>query len=257
MKSINLIVLGVVVVAAAAFSFSPAADVIKNPKRVEAGKGFAVVELFTSEGCSSCPPADALVERIQRENDNKQIYILAFHVDYWDHQGWKDRFGAPEFSDRQRRYADWLHLGTLYTPQVVVNGATEYVGSDESRIGRAIAKALGQAPANVLTLSGTLSDKRIDIAYQTSAPEKDTELALALVQKSALSKVRAGENSGRSLAHIQIVRDLLRVAIDAGDEQTASLNIPDDVGGSGWEVIGFVQQKSTGHIISAARFDVK
>ncbi|MBL0740558.1 DUF1223 domain-containing protein [Chryseolinea sp. Jin1] len=255
MKSINLLVLAVVVVAAAAFSFSPAADVIKNPGRADDARGFAVVELFTSEGCSSCPPADALVEKIQRENNNDQIYILAFHVDYWDHQGWKDRFGDPEFSNRQRQYAEWLNLGTLYTPQVVVNGATEYVGSDESRIGRAIANGLAQSAANVLTLKGTLADKRVDIVYQVSVSKKDTELVLALVQKSALSKVKAGENMGRSLAHIQIVRGLLRVPVARNDQQNVSLNFPDD-GANGWEVIGFVQQKSDGHILGAARFDV-
>src|SRR5882757_7431762 len=95
-------------------------------------KGFAVVELSTSEGCSSCPPADELVEKIQKDNKNGKIYILAFHVDYWDHQGWKDRFSDREFSNRQRQYAGWLNLQTVYTPQIVVNGTTEYVGSDQS-----------------------------------------------------------------------------------------------------------------------------
>jgi hypothetical protein len=91
------------------------------------------------EGCSSCPPADELIDRIQKDNDNKQIYIMAFHVDYWDHQGWKDRFSDPEFSKRQRQYANWLNLQTVYTPQIVVNGATEHVGSDQDAI-------LGQSP---------------------------------------------------------------------------------------------------------------
>jgi hypothetical protein len=85
-------------------------------------KGFAVVELFTSEGCSSCPPADDLVAKIQKENNDQPVYILAFHVDYWNNLGWKDSFSSSAFSKRQNQYADWLNLRSVYTPQVIVNG---------------------------------------------------------------------------------------------------------------------------------------
>src|SRR5882757_10188754 len=95
-----------------------------------AANGFAVVELFTSEGCSSCPSADALVAAVQKENKDQPVYILAFHVDYWDRLGWKDAFSDAAYSDRQRAYASWLRLSSIYTPQVVVNGRKEFVGSD-------------------------------------------------------------------------------------------------------------------------------
>src|ERR1700744_6104626 len=100
----------------------------------DAGKGFAVIELFTSEGCSSCPPADALVARVQKESNDKPVYILAFHVDYWNRLGWKDVFSSAEYSERQNQYARWLKLSSVYTPQIVVNGRTEFVGSEEANL---------------------------------------------------------------------------------------------------------------------------
>ncbi|MES2112408.1 MAG: DUF1223 domain-containing protein [Bacteroidota bacterium] len=102
------------------------------------GKGFAVIELFTSEGCSSCPSADALVARVEKEATDKPVYILAYHVDYWNRLGWKDAFTSPEYSARQSQYADWLNLSSVYTPQIVVNGRKEFVGSEEGTLRNAI-----------------------------------------------------------------------------------------------------------------------
>src|ERR1700730_14813133 len=120
-------------------------------------KGFAVVELFTSEGCSSCPPADELVARIQKENNDQPVYILAFHVDYWNNLGWKDSFSSSAFSKRQNQYADWLNLRSVYTPQVILNGRKEFVGSDEGLLRNAIKAGLQKvSPAQV-----TLNDVQI------------------------------------------------------------------------------------------------
>src|ERR1700743_3380708 len=102
-------------------------------------KGFAVVELFTSEGCSSCPPADAVVAKLQKESAGKPIYILAYHVDYWNHLGWKDAFSDAAYSARQKDYAQYLKIEGIYTPQIVVNGKTEFVGSEEGTLHKAIA----------------------------------------------------------------------------------------------------------------------
>ena len=216
-------------------------------------KGFAVVELFTSEGCSSCPPADKLVEKIQKDNPNKQVYILAFHVDYWDHQGWKDKFSAQEFTARQRLYANWLNLQTIYTPQIVVNGATEYVGSDENSVMQAITDGLDQAATTALTLQAKIEGNKIQVEHQVTGHEKNTELVLALVQKSAQSNVRAGENAGRSLSHVQIVRQLQR--IDINSKKTIVINPPTGFTKEGWELIGMIQRTTDGHITAATRFD--
>jgi hypothetical protein len=218
----------------------------------ENNKGFAVVELFTSEGCSSCPPADELVEKIQNDNKNKEIYILAFHVDYWDHQGWKDKFSDPEFSKRQRQYASWLNLRTIYTPQIVVNGRAEYVGSDQGSVLKAISQGLDQPSAGTLTLRSKIADGKAIITYEKTGGEKNAQLVLALVEKSAKSKVKAGENSGRDLSHVQIVRQLLRSELNG--TESISMKLPGDFTAKGWELIGFVQQKN-GHITAASRLD--
>src|ERR1700755_2161390 len=106
--------------------------------RPAAGDGVAVGELFTSEGCSSCPPADALVAAVQKEEKDQPVYILAFHVDYWDRLGWKDAFSSADYTARQKQYAQWLKLPQYYTPQAVINGTTECVGSEEANLRNAI-----------------------------------------------------------------------------------------------------------------------
>ena len=171
-------------------------------------KGFALVELFTSEGCSSCPPADELVAKIQKDNPNQPIYILAYHVDYWDHQGWKDTYSDAEYTKRQSRYAEWLHLETIYTPQIVTNGKTELVGSNERALLSSITTGLNETPAQTLHLNSTVKNGQINVRYETGSFLKQSELTIALVQKSGQSQVKAGENSGRNLTHVQIVRKL-------------------------------------------------
>src|SRR3954452_5453128 len=119
----------VFIVALFCFGFATRKPVLR--KAASKGKAFAVIELFTSEGCSSCPPADELVSRLLSEN-KQNIYILSFHVDYWNRLGWKDSFSDPAFSARQKQYANYLSLDGVYTPQIVVNGEHQFVGSDES-----------------------------------------------------------------------------------------------------------------------------
>ncbi len=246
--------LGVLAAVAAAVKNSQVENSKKKLKAGENPSGFAVVELFTSEGCSSCPPADKLLESIQKSNQDR-VYILAFHVDYWDHQGWKDSFGDPEFTARQRQYADWLGLQGLYTPQVVVNGATEYVGSHSGSILGAIAEGLEQASPKTLALEGAVAGDKVNIRYHGDGDEKNSELVLTLVEQSAQSNVRAGENSGRRLSHVQIVRGMLHVPLGGDRKKEIAMNLPSDFTEKGWEIIGFVQRKTDGHITAVDRFD--
>src|ERR1700743_69163 len=126
MKSLKICMLAVLFIAAALAS--TAFINARLLKKVNAAdKGIAVIELFTSEGCSSCPPADELVAKIQKENKDKPVYILAYHVDYWDRLGWKDSFSNADFTKRQNSYAKVLRLQSVYTPQIIVNGKTEFV----------------------------------------------------------------------------------------------------------------------------------
>jgi hypothetical protein len=257
MKSMKAMILAgglaAILAVTAAFADMQQEKTIRAIQTEQQSKGFAVVELFTSEGCSSCPPADELVQKIQEDNKNPQIYILAFHVDYWDHQGWKDRFSDREFSNRQRRYAEWLNLRTVYTPQIVVNGASEHIGSDQGPVLRAISAGLSRESASALTLTVKTEGDRLRVDYAGAGNEKNTELVLALVQKTAASRVKAGENSGRNLSHVQIVRRLLRVPLDAENKKDISMRLPPDFNAAGWELTGFVQHTGDGHISNAGR----
>jgi hypothetical protein len=215
--------------------------------------GFALVELYTSEGCSSCPPADALVAKIEKESADKPVYILAYHVDYWDHLGWKDQFSSADYSKRQRDYAHYLKTDGVYTPQIVVNGNTEFVGSEEAKLRNAISTNLQNTPSIKISLDATgINPKQATLKYNISNADKNSILQVAVVEKSATSKVAAGENSGRTLAHVQIVRKLQQVnlRVDAGYVDVA---LPEGFNSKTWEMIGFVQNKSNGAVTGAAR----
>lgn len=251
MKSIKIFgLVAFVAIAAAltAFIRSKASTEIKADD-----KSFAVVELFTSEGCSSCPPADALVAKIEKESSGKPVYILAYHVDYWNRLGWKDQFSSADFSKRQNEYARYLKLQSVYTPQVIVNGKTEFVGSEEGTLRKTINANLQSDAGAKLTLAVANTDtKQASLKYTIEGIDKKTVLQVAVIEKSAVSKVGAGENSGRTLAHVQIVRKLQEVEL-AGNNGTASIALPAGFDAKNWEIIGFLQNRSNGIITGAAK----
>jgi hypothetical protein len=245
--------IGMVVLLGALIAATP----VPHTTPVPPPKGFAVVELFTSEGCSSCPPADALVARIQQESKGEPVYILAFHVDYWDRQGWKDAFSDATYTQRQKQYASWFNLQSIYTPQIVVNGEKEFVGSEEATLRKAIDNGLQTNSPAQLTLSGIRLDQgKVDWQYQTrDASGASLSLVVAVVQRSATTNVKAGENNGRTLAHIQIVRAFLTSAVNGGDKGgdkgAGYLPLPQGVNPHDEELIAFLQNTSNGHIIAA------
>jgi hypothetical protein len=216
-------------------------------------KGFAVVELFTSEGCSSCPPADELVAKIEKESLGQPVYILAYHVDYWNRLGWKDVFSSPDFSKRQNDYARYLRLRSIYTPQIVVNGKTEFVGSEEGTLRNAIKSSLQKPSPSQLALTVQSVDKHTaKIKYNTEGADKNTVLQIAVLQKNAQTRVGRGENSGRTLSHVQIVRNLQNVPL-SGSMGTVNAALPNGFDTKGWEIIVFLQNTADGAITGAAR----
>jgi len=222
----------------------------------ETGKGFAVVELFTSEGCSSCPPADALVARVQKESGGKPVYILAFHVDYWNRLGWKDVFSSADYSARQTQYANWLNLSSVYTPQAIVNGHTEFVGSEEGTLRKAIQAGLQKSAATPLTLSDSrFGNNRASIQYHVDGSTNNASLLVALIQKNATTKVERGENGGRTLAHVQIVNKLQSIALGSKNSGKADIALPNGFNPEAYEVIAFVQNISTGEITGASKIE--
>jgi len=158
----------------------------------------AVLELFTSEGCSSCPPAEAYVgELAQRPN----VLALAFHVDYWDDLGWRDRFGLPESVQRQRVYAKALGLSSVYTPQAVIDGRADFVGSDVASIDKRLSEKRSGVAVGVAVHDGEV---QIDLGMQERAAPSDVILIAYL--RNAVSNIARGENSGRTLTEFNIVR---------------------------------------------------
>jgi hypothetical protein len=252
MKAIGLVALFGALIAATPVprvTGVPSASAIPVPPN----KGFAVVELFTSEGCSSCPPADALVARIQQETKDESVYILAFHVDYWDRQGWKDGFSDAAYSQRQKQYASWLSLQSIYTPQIVVNGEKEFVGSEEATLRKAINNGLQTTSPARLTLNGIrLGQGKIDWQYQTQDAEgNNLSLVVAVVQRSATTNVKAGENSGRTLAHVQIVRTFTTSGVKGKDKGAGYITLPPGISPHDEEIIAFLQNNDNGRIIAA------
>ena len=219
--------------------------------------GFAVVELFTSQGCSSCPPAEDLVAKVQEENIGKPVYILAFHVDYWNHQGWKDVFSDREFTKRQYQYASWLKTETVYTPQIVVNGKREFIGSQEATLNNAVTTSLHATFPSSLSLNVSLNSNKIKVQYQAKGAGHNTSLQLALVQKVAQTTVKRGENAGRILSHVQIVRQIQSESVSSTGSGYAEILIPAGFDPKGWEVIGFLQNNNNGEIFAAAKQDFK
>lgn len=215
---------------------------------------FAVVELFTSEGCSSCPPADERLANIaaDAEKRNIQVFPMSFHVDYWDNLGWKDSFSAPFATARQQMYARGLG-SQLYTPQMVVNGRTEFVGSDRQTADRAIASALSLPSKTRLSLEIIpAAGGSFQIRFAVTDLPPNCVLNLAVVQPSALTRVQRGENAGRMLSHVNVVRAWKSLPIHENTGE-AQITLPDDPAASSSVIIGYVQDRDTLQILAAAK----
>ena len=216
--------------------------------------GFAVVELFTSEGCSSCPSADELITKLEKDASGKNVYLLAYHVDYWDRLGWKDKFSFAEFTSRQRQYFVWMKLKTIYTPQFVVNGTSEFGGSNQNQLYNLVSDGLLKTSSSTLKLSAQDDKKSLKVTYKTNNSIKNTKLIVALIQKQANSKIERGENKGRQLKHVQIVNHFKSFSINK-KEDSLIIYKPENFTTTGWEMIGFIQDESTGTITVASKAD--
>jgi hypothetical protein len=182
----------------------------------------SVVELFTSQGCSSCPPADRLLKDLSRQPG---LIALSFNVDYWDYLGWKDTLAKHAFSNRQRSYARLRGDGAVYTPQVVVNGLTHAIGSVPKQIKAAL--ALTQQKLNghhvPLTVGTTKEAFTITVGAADKPPAKGATVWLATVRPKVTVKIRHGENRGRTLNYYNVVRSLSAVGMWSGQQTTIKL----------------------------------
>ena len=209
-------------------------------------QNLTVVELYTSEGCSSCPPADKFVSELSKRDD---ILALSLHVDYWDYIGWKDRFADPRYTQRQRGYAKLFQLRYVYTPQVVVDGVFEAVGSDRAKINSILAKAR-KARKVPVHLSGNADGMVIDLP---AADVGDVRVYSVFYNRRRESQVKRGENSGRKLGHSNVVTDMIEIATWNGEATKISVPVSD----KGGEVCAVIlQSMSTGRIIGASRLSL-
>ena len=224
-----------------------------------------LLELFTSEGCSSCPPADALLARLEEQQPvaGADIIALEEHVDYWDHQGWVDPFSSGQSTQRQQAYALGFADRGVYTPELVVNGRSGFVGSHESNAYRAIASAVAQ-PRTDISVSLLSSEKRdherlrVEVGkLQGAQPGDIAEVWLAVTETALHSAVKGGENAGQDLHHAPVVRWLHKAGatnINAEPSFTGESDLKLD---SAWKrknlrVVAFVQEKRSRHILGAA-----
>jgi len=209
-------------------------------------KGPVVVELFTSEGCSSCPPADAFLGELTKR---PAIVPLAFHVDYWDYIGWKDPYASPAFTQRQHDYAAALRLHMVYTPQMVVDGHTDVVGSEYADVEAAIGKA-GVQPKLAVSIEKDGAGYRVVIPAADAPPAGPAAVWLALFDSQRETRVARGENGGRMLKEYNIVRDWRQIGSWDGHALTLPLPMPEKPGEDGCAVI--VQSGPVGPILGAA-----
>jgi hypothetical protein len=183
-----------------------------------------VVELFTSEGCSDCPPADTLLRELESRQPVTGIEIipLGFHVDYWNELGWRDRFSMHAFTLRQEMYVDRMRLESPYTPQMVVDGKLQAVGNDEASVRKALLQRTGVSKATVS--AKTVSLGVLDVSIE-GAPS-GADIMLAITEGELTTHVPAGENRGRELHHTAVVRVLSRVGSTRGDGFSGQVRVP-------------------------------
>ncbi len=216
-----------------------------------AAKSFAVLELFTSEGCSSCPSADRLLPVLMAEDSN--IIALSFHVDYWDYLGWKDPFSQESFTQRQRNYAKQMNLESIYTPQLVINGQYELVGSNKRSADASIQKVLSQTTVVEIKINDVKKeDNKLNVNCELSGDIKVTNLVAALVQKSAERKIKGGENSGAKLFHTNVVRSFMEKP--SSEKMNFLMELPNDLNDDNWQLILYTQNKSDLKITGAVKY---
>jgi hypothetical protein len=221
-----------------------------------------LVELFTSEGCSSCPPADRLLQKLDAQPlPGAQMIVLSEHVDYWNHIGWKDPYSDHSYSERQSAYARRFALGSVYTPQMVVDGSTEFTGSDSGLADKAFARELG-APRIPVRLSSISTDAsnilhaHIEVGALAStfgSPQAEVYVAVAL--NRAESQVSSGENAGHRLAHVAVVRSLTKIGVlKQGQVLAQDFQLKLDPGSDprNLRLIAFVQEPRQGRVLGAA-----
>jgi hypothetical protein len=228
-----------------------------------------IVELFTSEGCSSCPAADRLLSRLEQTQPvpGAQVVAIEEHVDYWNQLGWTDPFSSPQYRARQNDYAVAFHASNIYTPQMVVNGLTEFVGSDINRAYHEIGAAAQAATTAIDLKSGPnssdpdLLDLSVQVTNLKTAKWSDSNVYLAVTENGLTTFVPRGENSGRTLRHSSVVRSFgiigrIKPQGANGGQLVSTLLLPSEWKRQNLRAVVFVQERDTFRITGANVVDL-
>ncbi|MES2499839.1 MAG: DUF1223 domain-containing protein [Pseudomonadota bacterium] len=219
----------------------------------------ALLELYTSEGCSSCPPADKWLSSLK--HSSTQLIPLAFHVDYWDYIGWKDRFSKAEYSERQRKIAAFNNAGFVYTPQFVINGR-DFKGSNGSRLNKVIEnnqKLASRANLSLNAVSQTNGEIILEVAAQAVRPSdiKISDIFVVIYESKLMSKVNAGENNGSELKHDYVVREFFGTyQLNNQNAFTKNFTLKPDLKDRGYRLenmgaVVFIQNNQNGEILQS------
>jgi hypothetical protein len=214
-----------------------------------------LLELFTSEGCSSCPPADRLLETLDRTQpvSGADLIVLSEHVDYWNRLGWTDPYSSSLFTERQQEYVRRLRLEEAYTPQLVIDGQADFVGSDERAIRAGILRAATR-PKTAISVRAQRAGSEVRVSVEVGDRMRPSELYLALANDPASSRVTRGENSGRTLRHVAVARSLVRVGtLPAHGAFAKELTLPlKNENAQPWRVVAFLQDSGSKLILGAS-----
>lgn len=219
-------------------------------------KSFVLIELFTSEGCSSCPPADKVLARLQNEQpvENVEIVPLALHVDYWNYLGWRDEFSSNAFSQRQSGYAEKFNLDSIYTPQMIVDGRKQFTGSQFDTAINSIKEAAQTKKSEVKLLSES-GGLKIDISDLPA--HDDSYVWLAVTEDDLQTDVRRGENSGKKLSHTGVVRDMKLLgnltAGEANFTKTENLSLQPNWKKEKTNIVVFVQGQNSKTVFAVGK----
>jgi hypothetical protein len=226
-----------------------------SKKELITSKGIVVLELFTSQGCSSCPPADALLGKYILEN-NPNVLPLSFHVDYWNYIGWNDPFSQAKFSERQRVYAENLH-SSVYTPQLFINGKWQVTGSNKKEIDKLISKELDLVTDYKFTITSHIeNDNQIKVIFNSPTIKKNLVLNLALAKKKTITTIKRGENKGVELNNYNVVLSLNTFEINNKNTLESTLKFKKEWNSSDYILVAYVQNNKTGIILSAQKNDL-
>ncbi len=214
-----------------------------------------LVELFTSEGCSSCPLADALLQAIDREQNipGAEVIVLSEHVDYWDHDGWRDPFSSAEMTARQEAYVARFSQESAYTPEAVIDGARGLTGSDRRGLISAVEDAL-QRPKAEIAITGAMVNGNAVAANVTVAALPHADLYAVLADDHDESSVARGENSGRHLTHVAVARVIEKVgSLNDGFSRQIRVTLPDRSQAQKVRLVVFAQERGTGRILGVTQ----